>query len=56
LLFGSAVVKCVVASGHPAFMGGLSPILYGLLYVQANHAENVTNFGAIIIMKIEEIF
>jgi hypothetical protein len=40
-----AVAKCGVASGRPAFIGGLSPALYGLI-VPAGHAENVTNFGA----------
>jgi hypothetical protein len=40
-----AVAKCGVASGRPAFMGGLSPVLYQLI-VPARHAENVTNFGA----------
>jgi hypothetical protein len=39
-----AVTKCGVASGRPAFMGGLSPALYRLI-VLARHAENVTNFG-----------
>jgi hypothetical protein len=39
-----AVTKCGVASGRPAFMGGLSPALYWLI-VPARHAENVTNFG-----------
>ncbi len=37
--------KCGVASGHPAFMGVLSPVPYRLV-VPARHAENVTNFGA----------
>jgi hypothetical protein len=40
-----AVAKCGVASGRPAFMGGLSPVPYRLI-VQARHAENITNFGA----------
>jgi hypothetical protein len=40
-----AVAKCGVASGHPAFLGGLSPVLYRLI-VPARHAENITNFGA----------
>ena len=40
-----AVTKCGVASGRPAFMGGLSPVPYRLI-VQARHAENITNFGA----------
>jgi hypothetical protein len=35
----------VVTSGHPAFMGELSPVPYGLV-VLACHAENVTNLGA----------
>jgi hypothetical protein len=39
-----AVTKCGVASGHPAFMGRLSPTLYPLI-VPASHAEKVTNFG-----------
>jgi len=34
-----AVAKCGVASGHPAFLGGLSPVLYRLI-VPACHAEN----------------
>jgi hypothetical protein len=33
-----------VASGRPAFMGGLSPALYRLV-VPARHAENDTNIG-----------
>ncbi len=45
LLSVHAVVKCVVASSCPAFMGGLSPVLYWLI-VLAHYAENVTNFGA----------
>jgi hypothetical protein len=45
LLSFHAVAKCGVASGRPAFMGGLSPVLYQLI-VPARHAENVTNFGA----------
>jgi hypothetical protein len=40
-----AVAKCGIASGHPAFMGGLSPALYQLI-LPALHAEKVTNFGA----------
>jgi hypothetical protein len=40
-----AVVKCGVASRHPAFMGGVSHILIRLI-VPACHAENVINFGA----------
>jgi hypothetical protein len=39
-----AVAKCGVASGRPAFMGGLSPVLYRLV-VPTLHAENVTNIG-----------
>jgi hypothetical protein len=39
-----AVPKCGVASGCPAFMGGLSPAPYWLV-VPASHAENVTNFA-----------
>jgi hypothetical protein len=45
LLSFHAVAKCGVASGRPAFMGRLSPVLYQLI-VPARHAENVTNFGA----------
>jgi hypothetical protein len=45
MLFLHAVAKCGIASGRPAFMGGLSPLLY-LLIVSACHAENITNFGA----------
>jgi len=45
LLSLHAVAKCGVASGRPAFIGGLSHVLY-LLIVPACHAENVTNFGA----------
>jgi hypothetical protein len=45
LLSLHAVAKCGVASGRPAFMGGVSPVLYRLI-VPARHAENVTNFGA----------
>jgi hypothetical protein len=45
LLSFHAVAKCGVASGHPAFMSGLSPVLYRLI-VPARHAKNVTNFGA----------
>jgi hypothetical protein len=41
----NAVAKCGVASGRPAFMGGLSPALYQLV-VPACHIENVTDFGA----------
>jgi hypothetical protein len=40
-----AVAKCGVASGRPAFIGGLSPALYRLV-VPARHAKNVTNFRA----------
>ncbi len=40
-----AVAKCGIASGQPAFMGGLSLALYWLI-LPARHAENVTNFGA----------
>jgi hypothetical protein len=40
-----AVTKCGVASGRPAFMGGLSPVLYWLI-VPARYAENIINFGA----------
>jgi hypothetical protein len=39
-----AVAKCAVATGRPAFMGGLSPALLRLI-VSARHAENVTNIG-----------
>jgi hypothetical protein len=39
-----SVTKCAVATGHPAFMGGLSPALYRL-FVPAHYAENVTNIG-----------
>jgi hypothetical protein len=45
LLSLHAVIKCGVASRHPAFMGGVSPVLNRLI-VPACHAENVTNFGA----------
>jgi hypothetical protein len=45
LLSLPAVVKCGVASSRPAFMGGLTPVLYRLI-VPARHAENVTNFSA----------
>jgi hypothetical protein len=38
-------VKCGVASGRPAFMGGLSPPALYQLVVPARHAENVTNIG-----------
>jgi hypothetical protein len=38
------VAKCVVATGRPAFMSGLSPALYRLV-VLAPLAENVTNIG-----------
>jgi hypothetical protein len=44
LLSLPAVVKCGAASSRPAFMGGLSPVLYRLI-VPARHAENVTNFS-----------
>jgi hypothetical protein len=37
--------KCGVASGYPAFMGGLSSVPHRLA-VPARHAENITNFGA----------
>jgi hypothetical protein len=40
-----AVAKCGIASGRPAFMGGLYPALYRLIEL-ALHAENVTKFGA----------
>jgi hypothetical protein len=40
-----AVSKWGIASGCPAFMGGLSPVLYRLI-VLSRHAENVQNFGA----------
>ncbi len=43
LIHPHAVAKCSVASGHPAFMGGLSPAVYRL--VPACHAENVANVG-----------
>jgi hypothetical protein len=43
LLSLHAVTKCGVASGCPAFMGGLSSVLYRLI-VPACHAENITNF------------
>jgi hypothetical protein len=46
LLSLHAVTKCGVASGRPAFMGGLSSVLYRLI-VPARHAENVTNFGTV---------
>jgi hypothetical protein len=39
-----AVAKCAVATGRPAFMGGISSALYRLV-VPARHAENVTNIG-----------
>jgi hypothetical protein len=45
LLSLHAVVKYGVASSRPAFMGGLSPVLYRLI-VPARHAENITNFSA----------
>jgi hypothetical protein len=45
LLSLHAVAKCGIVSGRPAFMGGLSPLLYRLI-VPARHAENVTDFGA----------
>jgi hypothetical protein len=45
LIPSHAVAKCGVASGCPAFMGRLSPVLYRLV-VPARHAENVTNLGA----------
>jgi hypothetical protein len=40
-----AVAKYGVASGRPAFMGGLSSVLYRLI-VPARNAENIINFGA----------
>jgi hypothetical protein len=53
-----AVAKCVVATGQPAFMSGLSPALYRLV-VPAPHAENITNIGmdkilAPVLLKIGE--
>ncbi len=45
LLSVHAVVKWGIASSCPAFMGGLSPVLYRLV-VPAHYAENVQNFGA----------
>ncbi len=45
LLSLHAVVKWGIASSRPAFMGGLSPVLYRLI-VLVRHAENVQNFGA----------
>jgi hypothetical protein len=39
-----AVAKSGVATGCPAFMGGLSPALYWLV-LPYRHAENVTNIG-----------
>jgi hypothetical protein len=39
-----AVAKCAVATGRPAFMGGLSHARYQLI-VPARHAENITNIG-----------
>jgi hypothetical protein len=36
------IAKCAIASGRPAFMGGLSPAMYQLV-VLACYAENVTN-------------
>jgi hypothetical protein len=53
-----AVAKCAVATGDPAFMGGLSPALYRLI-VPAHHAENVTKIGIDTILapaKISLIF
>jgi hypothetical protein len=44
LLSLHAVVKCGIASSRPAFMGGLSPLMYQLI-IPARHAENVTNLG-----------
>jgi hypothetical protein len=44
LIPSHAVPKWGVASGCPAFMGGLSPAPFRLV-VPASHAENVTNFG-----------
>jgi hypothetical protein len=51
LLSLHAVAKCGIVSGRPAFMGGLSPILYRLI-VPARHAENVTDFGADKILEL----
>jgi hypothetical protein len=45
LIPSHAVTKCGVASGHPAFMGELSPVPYRLV-VPARHTENITNFCA----------
>jgi hypothetical protein len=45
LLSLRAVVKCGIASSCPAFMGGLSPVLYRLI-VPARHAEKVKIVGA----------
>ncbi len=45
LLSVHAVVKWGIDSLCPAFMGGLSPVLYQLV-VPARHAENVQNFSA----------
>ncbi len=42
LIPSHAIAKCAIASGRPAFMGGLSPALYQLV-VLACYAENVTN-------------
>ncbi len=40
LIPSHAVAKCGVASGRPAFMGGLSPALY-----RPAMQKNVTNIG-----------
>ncbi len=45
LLSLPAVVKCGVSSSRPAFMGGLSLVLYQLI-VPPRHAENITHFSA----------
>jgi hypothetical protein len=45
LLSVHAVVKWGIDSSFPAFMSGLSPVLYRLV-VPARYAENVQNFGA----------
>jgi hypothetical protein len=45
LLSVHAVVKWGINSLCPAFMVGLSPVLYRLVLL-ARHAENVQNFGA----------
>ncbi len=51
LISPHAIAKCAVASGRPAFMGGLSPALYQLV-VLACYAENVTNIE---VNKISEL-